>query len=351
MRVYIKEGVSYGQVINGEFEVVRDFVETRFIPNGNSDKDGKIFVNINGKSKGIWVNMTDFHYTDREAVNNNNNTDSSNIEETADIVNTKKETPSEMIERISSRFNVMNIMTDGIIYNSIKSLIISAAPGVGKTYGVETKLEKAHEDGIIQKYTFIKGQCSPIGLYMSLWEHKDEGNVLVFDDADSVFYDDVALNILKAALDSGLKRVISWNTVSKALEEADIPNRFEFNGTVVFISNLNFDKMISKGNKLAPHLSALVSRSIYLDLGVHEAEEILIRINHVIMNTDMIDNLNLEPEQISEMVDWINDNATKLRSLSLRTVLQVANFIKTSSSGWKEIAKVTLFKPSALWKN
>lgn len=108
---------------------------------------------------------------------------------------------------------------------------------------------------------------------------------------------------------------------------------------------MNFDEIVAKGKRLAPHISALLSRCIYLDLGVHTAEEILIRINDVVLNSGMADDLGLTDENKKELIDWINVNASKLRSLSLRTVLQVADFIRISSEGWRQIAEVTLFKP------
>ena len=50
-----------------------------------------------------------------------------------------------------------------------------------------------------------------LGLYAKLYEFSNSGNVVVFDDCDSVLLDDLALNILKAALDSGARRRIYWN--------------------------------------------------------------------------------------------------------------------------------------------
>ncbi len=84
---------------------------------------------------------------------------------------------------------------------------------------------------------------SAIGLYSKLYEFSDSKNILVFDDCDSILLDDVALNLLKGALDSGKKRVISWLSESSALRREGIPDRFEFKGSVIFITNLKFDKM------------------------------------------------------------------------------------------------------------
>ena len=90
--------------------------------------------------------------------------------------------------------------------------------------------------------------------------------MLVLDDCDSVLVDDVALNILKAALDTSKKRVVSWNTESRVLRQEDLPNSFEFKGGVIFITNINFKNVRSK--KLKEQLEALESRCHYLDLTI-----------------------------------------------------------------------------------
>ena len=81
--------------------------------------------------------------------------------------------------------------------------------------------------------------------------------MLVFDDCDSILLDDISLNLLKGALDSGKKRKISWLSEYRALKEAGIPDSFNFHGSVIFITNLKFDKM--KSQKLKDHLDALQS--------------------------------------------------------------------------------------------
>ena len=84
---------------------------------------------------------------------------------------------------------------------------------------------------------------SAIGLYKKLYEHSHKGHVVCFDDCDAILYDDLALNLLKAALDTGKKRTLCWNTESRTLMAEGMPNSFEFNGGVVFITNIKFDNV------------------------------------------------------------------------------------------------------------
>ena len=100
-------------------------------------------------------------------------------------------------------------------------------PGVGKSFGVEEELNKSSlfgdMTGARRKYEVLKGAMTALGLYAKLYEYSDKGNVLVFDDCDSVLMDDLALNIPKAALDSGKKRMIYWNAESNKLRSEGIP--------------------------------------------------------------------------------------------------------------------------------
>jgi replication-associated recombination protein RarA len=249
------------------------------------------------------------------------------------------ETVEEMKARINKRFNVMNIMTNGIINKTIRSLIISGAPGIGKTYTLNRDLEQADADGEIE-YSIVNGKMSPIGLYCKLYECKESNSVLVLDDVD-VFSSEDALNVLKAALDTSETRKVCWSTSSSYLKDEGIPTEFEFEGTIVFITNVDMDREIARGSKLAPHLDALLSRSVYLDLGVHTNEEIMVRVEDVIMNTTMMEKAGLTAAETSEVLEWMKANVKRLRNVSLRTALYLASFVTTDRQGWQEIAEVT----------
>lgn len=159
-----------------------------------------------------------------------------------------------------------------------------------------------------------------------------------------VFSDMDILNLLKAALDTGETRKVCWSTASSYLEEKGIEREFEFKGTIVFITNVDIDRELDRGTKLAPHLQALVSRSVYLDLGVHTNEEIMVRVEDVILSTDMMQKRGLSDEETYKALSWMKVNVNRLRNVSLRTALYLADFIMTDKNGWEEIATVTLLK-------
>jgi len=166
----------------------------------------------------------------------------------------------------------------------------------------------------------------------------------VFDDCDSILADEVALNILKAALDSNKKRIISWNTDSRSLRQEDVPNSFEFQGGCIFITNIKFENVRSK--KLRDHLEALESRCHYVDLTVDTEREKVLRIKQVIRDSDMFESNDFEfsEETKAEIVDFIDANKHRLRELSLRTVLKVADLAKAFPDRWEAIAQNTVMK-------
>jgi hypothetical protein len=166
----------------------------------------------------------------------------------------------------------------------------------------------------------------------------------VFDDCDSVLLDDLSLNILKAALDTSKKRMIHWTTDSRLLRSEGVPNSFEFKGGAIFITNIKFDHVKSK--KLQDHLEALESRCHYLDLTIDTEREKLLRIKQVVTECGMLDSYDLSDEAKLDVVEFVDANKAKMRELSLRTVLKVADLRCSFPDKWKSVAEVTCMRGS-----
>jgi len=258
------------------------------------------------------------------------------------------ETDEQIMDRLAMRFDILEDMTRAVKKGDVRSMIVTGPPGVGKSFGVEKVLSKhdvfadVANDSKLKKYEVVKGAMSAIGLYKKLYEFSDKKNILVFDDCDSVLLDDLSLNILKAALDSGKKRMIHWNTDSRLLRQEGVPNSFEFKGGAIFITNIKFDHVKSK--KLRDHLEALESRCHYLDLTIDTQREKLLRIKQVIRDAGMLDAYELEDEAKQEVVEFINANAERMRELSLRMVLKVADIRVSMPERWKAVVEVTCMR-------
>jgi hypothetical protein len=260
----------------------------------------------------------------------------------------KNETDAEIMARLGMRFEILEDMTRAVKKGDVRAMIVTGPPGVGKSFGVEKVLSKhdvfadVANDSKLKKYEVVKGAMSAIGLYKKLYEFSDKKSILVFDDCDSVLLDDLSLNILKAALDSGKKRMIHWNTDSRLLRQEGVPNSFEFKGGAIFISNIKFDHVKSK--KLRDHLEALESRCHYLDLTIDTTREKLLRIKQVVNECGMLDEYQLTDEAKVEVVEFINTNAQRMRELSLRMVLKVADIRKSMPTNWQAVVEVTCMR-------
>jgi len=257
----------------------------------------------------------------------------------------REETDEETIERLRERFDMLEDMTRATKKGDVRAMIVSGPPGVGKSHGVEKVLGKHDLIATLgeraPKYEVVKGAMSAIGLYCKLYKMADKDNVIVFDDCDSILFDEVCLNMLKAVLDSGKKRTISWKSESVALRREGIPDRFEFSGGVIFITNVNFENVRSK--KIQDHLAALMSRCHYMDLEMDSVKDRFLRINQIV-GDGMLDDYKFGEEGNAEVVDFMHEKASRLREISLRMVLKIADLKQMSPDTWKGLAESTCMK-------
>ena len=312
-QVLIKRGVYRNQpIVNTQFTLVKDFSSSakgNFVTVQNGD-------NFPGFPDEIRVKIDSIE--DIEITGGT-------VSQVVEFKKTEKveETDEQIMDRIEQRFNILDDMTKAAIAGDIRAMIVTGPPGVGKSYGVEYQLEKAGLfDTLGQRkirYEVIKGAMTPIGLYCTLYKHSDPRNVLVFDDCDSILLDDIALNILKAALDSGKKRRIHWNSDSSMLRREGVPDQFDFKGSVIFITNLKFDHLKSK--KLQDHLEALQSRCHFLDLTLNTTRDKILRIKQIFRKGDLFQDYDFSPEQGDEIVQFMQDNHARMREISLRMAL------------------------------
>lgn len=259
------------------------------------------------------------------------------------------ETDDEAMDRIANRFAILDEMSAAAINGDIRALIVSGPPGVGKSFGVTQQMEKASMfDRLADRkvrFEVVKGAMSGIGLFATLYKYSDPKNVIVLDDCD-IWQDQDALNILKGALDSGKTRRISWNKDSRILRDEGIPNTFNFHGSVIFITNMNITDKKSKN--IQPHLAALQSRAHYLDLTIDSERDKMIRVKQVHRDATETGGLfadyYFESGEDQQILDFMWDNSDKLREVSIRCALKIADLVKISPKNWQNLAKTTICK-------
>jgi hypothetical protein len=256
-----------------------------------------------------------------------------------------EETDEQIMARIGERFDIMDSMTQAVVEGVVRSMIVVGPPGVGKSFGITKKLAEANLFNLMAgeiRYDVVKGATTALGLYAKLYEFSREGDVLVFDDCDSILMDELSLNILKAALDTNKKRYIHWNSDSKLLQREGIPNKFEFKGACIFITNIKFDTIRSA--KLRDHLSALESRSHYIDLTMNTMRDKILRIKQIALTGELFKEYRFENGEDQEILTFMNENQSRLREMSMRCAVKLADLRKTMPDKWKRTAEITLMK-------
>tara|TARA_B100001996_G_scaffold299942_1_gene240396 strand:+ start:249 stop:1091 length:843 start_codon:yes stop_codon:yes gene_type:complete len=254
------------------------------------------------------------------------------------------ETDAQVIKRLRERFDILNDMTQASVDGIVRGMVVTGPPGVGKSFGVEQVLNENRMfdkmAGKRDRFQVIKGASSAIGLYKVLYENSDKGSVLVMDDCDTVLHDETSLNLLKAALDSSKHRFLSWNTDSALLRREGIPDRFEFKGSVIFITNLKFE---GTRGKLKDHLDAIMSRCHYLDLTLDTMRDKFLRCKQLVKD-GMLSDYKFDKSQETALMNYMSANKEKLREVSLRMVTKIADLMKHQPKTWKRYVEVTCMK-------
>lgn len=250
----------------------------------------------------------------------------------------------EITSRIARRFGTLAKMSHGAARGAVTALIVSGAAGVGKSYTVEEVLEEQAQLGRT-RYNVIKGTITPIQLYRTLYEYQDPGSVVVLDDADGILFNEDALNLLKGALDTTGRRKISWLTEGISRGDDALPSSFEYKGTIIFITNIDFQRIVDEGrSKLAPHFEALLSRSLYLDLTLRSKRDLMCWIRHVVMSNEMLVKRGLTLKQSEEVLDFLRNNIDRLRTVSLREAIKASSLLLTDPENWQQEAEIVMLK-------
>lgn len=256
------------------------------------------------------------------------------------IAGEKKVSKSEKFN-INERFEFVEGLVEMIASGLTPSAVITGEGGLGKTYTVNKTLVKSGlkdltDVGALEvastvnrrnSFTSVKGYSTPKGLYRTLYENKD--SVIVFDDCDSILRDPVALNLLKSALDSYGKRIISWNAETGFGKEDDLPRSFEFKGRVIFISNLAQDKIDQ----------AIRSRSMMVDLSMTEDQKIE-RMHVISMSEEFMPEFSVDHKK--EALDLITSLKDDAKEISLRTLISVTKIRASGNKNWKGMATYIL---------
>lgn len=239
---------------------------------------------------------------------------------------------------INDRFEFVTEMVTMLARGEQASVVITGPGGLGKSFTVIKSLDSAGFKDISviddlpvgfvlnggRTYRVVKGYSTAKGLYRTLYENRE--GVIVFDDCDSVLNDAVSLNILKAALDSYDKRIISWRA---DIRDEDLPTSFLFSGRVVFISNRPSNAIDQ----------AIISRSLAVDLSMTMQQKVD-RMRWLLTQDDFMPEFELEYK--IDAIDLIESLIDSVKELSLRSLIQVTKIRKANTPRWRDLAEYVL---------
>jgi hypothetical protein len=118
--------------------------------------------------------------------------------------------------------------------------------------------------------------------------------------------------------------VISWGAEFKG--DDGLPNRFEFNGRVIFISNMHMNKIPQ----------ALVSRSLKCDVSMTTSEKVD-RIEHVVRSAAFMPSYDSDVKE--DVIAFIKENAEMFGDLNIRSAMNIAKVRYHDDDGsWKKLA-------------
>lgn len=216
---------------------------------------------------------------------------------------------------VNQRFEFMEKLAIMVANGTTPSMLVTGEGGLGKTHGVLEAVNSVLEQ---DDYVVQKGYSTPKGLYNFLYDNN--GKLIIFDDCDSVLEKAVSLNILKGALDSYDKRIISWESAAKGDE---YPNKFEFTGKIIFISNKKRDNIDQ----------AVCSRSFVVDLSMTNAEKIE-RMSSVLHKVCP----DISYEKKKDALDLLDKNKDNIKDLNFRTLIKVSKIRHAFESEWENLA-------------
>lgn len=226
---------------------------------------------------------------------------------------------------INKRFEFFGSLVRMVIKKIRVSLVVTGEGGLGKTYTVREELLKAGLDEG-EDFIIIKGFATAKGLYNTLWENSDK--LIIFDDCDEILKNDIAKNILKGALDSYDERIVSW--ISQSFGQSDVPTSFEFEGQIIFISNMSA-KSIDQ---------AIRSRATNLDLTMSVSDK-LERMEFIMSNPNFKGHIAKEVK--AEAFELLKKHAAICSNLNMRTLIEIIDFRTSGEENWEELAEYVIY--------
>ena len=210
----------------------------------------------------------------------------------------------------------------------------------GKTQTVERVL---HANGLEDGTGYFKntGSASASGVYTLLYHHRHD--IILFDDSDGALADQDARNIIKAATDTKKKRKLVWNKKSSFIFDPDqedeeayeddlnmAPKFFDFEGRIIFISNLPLNKLDPDG--------ALRTRAFVINVDPTDAE-LFTHMGNILHDIRLEDGLSLSKAEKEHVLSVVKSSKRK-GDVSLRKLVRALNLAASGAPNWEKLVEL-----------
>lgn len=251
------------------------------------------------------------------------------------------EDPETIKQRIHDAFDSLNILVNAVSANAVNSLVVSGGAGIGKSHTVNQILSDSLGE---ENYVFHGGKLKATHLFRMLWENRQAGQVIVLDDVDP-WADQEMLNMLKNALELKTTRKIGWGSEKEFLDSDGeiIPRYFEYEGSIIFLTNENVYDIIDTQLKNAVHMKALETRSLVLDMRIRTKQEYL-EVIKIKLEDGLLESKGIDESEQEEIMEFIEENLDKMRDMSLRMVEKIAVLYRIEPDQWQTLARGLCFK-------
>lgn len=257
------------------------------------------------------------------------------------------EDDATVLGRFVRRFDIMRDVAGACIrgIDSFRSVVVTGPGGVGKTeeimgrvYSEVAAAEIIEENQIIVE--LVKSHLTPFELYKLLYNMKEKNCVIVFDDVDAIFKNPDCFRLLKAALDTGDKKQVDWRSSSALLAQEDIPKSFNYEGSIIAITNMPLQQIADTGgSESSEHLRALLTRVFLMDLKLHSTRDLTLWTRFMVEKHNiLVKRDNLTPEQQTLVLEYMAKNRDKLKSINIRVARNIAGLMVMYGNEWSDYA-------------
>lgn len=208
-------------------------------------------------------------------------------------------------------YKELEAFVDAFSTGSINLLIIVGEHGLAKGTTVRRKLAG--------DTCWIEGSATAFGMYLQLYQHRDE--VVVLDDVDGLAGDKKAVNLLKCLCQTEPTKSVSWPTAARELKKEGVPRQFMTCSRVVIISN--------DWRTLNRNVAAVEDRGHTLVF-----EPTALEVHH--KTAEWFDD--------PEILDWFSRHLDRIDSPSMRLYYR-ARELKQSGLDWKMLLPLRTENP------